>query len=408
MTVLEQLQKRGLIAQATHLDKIESLLNNQHVTFYTGFDATADSLHIGHFLQLVVMAHLQKAGHRPVVLLGTGTTLIGDPTGKTDMRRMLTKQDIAHNAACFKRQIERFIQFDGERALLLQNGEWLQDLNYLSFMREVGVHFSVNKMLAAECYKSRLERGLSFFELNYMLLQSYDFLHLHKTVGCKLQLGGDDQWSNILGGVNLVRRVAGEEVYGMTFRLLTTKQGKKMGKTEQGALWLDADKTSPYDFFQYWRNVGDDDVINCLKLLTFIPIEEIETMEHLCGEALNPVKQRLAFEVTKMVHGEIEATRAQETARSLFVNKSDMDDMPSTVVNIQDLHNGAIGVLDVLLKAGLCASKAEARRLIQQGGLSMDGVKCSDPMMVWTQQDFEKGAVVIKKGKKVFHKIVFA
>ena len=318
MTVFEELKRRGLIAQMTHEDKIEELLNNEKVTFYIGFDATADSLHVGHFLQLVVMKRLQMAGHRPIALLGTGTTLVGDPTGKTDMRPMLTKEQIAHNAECFRRQMSKFVDFSDDNAKIVKNGDWLCEFKYLDFLRDVGKFFSVNKMLTAECFKSRLERGLSFIEFNYMIMQSYDFLHLYRTEGCKIELGGDDQWSNILGGVDLVRRVEGEEVYGMTFTLLTTKEGKKMGKTEKGALWLDPEKTTPYEFFQYWRNVGDDDVINCMKLLTFVPIEEIESMESLSGAELNPVKERLAFELTKMVHGEEEAQKALETARQVF------------------------------------------------------------------------------------------
>ena len=319
MTVFEELRRRGLIAQATHEDQIEELMNKEPVTFYIGFDATADSLHVGHFLQLVVMKHMQNAGHRPIALLGTGTTLIGDPTGKTDMRKMLTEEEIDHNAECFRRQMSRFIDFSDGKALIARNGDWLKNMNYIEFLRDVGVHFSVNKMLTAECVKSRLERGLTFLEFNYMLMQSYDFLHLNREYGCKLELGGDDQWSNIIGGVELVRRVREEQVYGMTFTLLTTKEGKKMGKTEKGALWLDPDKTSPYDFYQYWRNVADDDVINCMKLITFVPVEEIEAMEHLKGHELNPVKERLAYEVTSMVHGEEEAKKAQTAAKSLFV-----------------------------------------------------------------------------------------
>ena len=400
MTVFEELKRRGLIAQMTHEDKIEELLNNEKVTFYIGFDATADSLHVGHFLQLVVMKRLQMAGHRPIALLGTGTTLVGDPTGKTDMRPMLTKEQIAHNAECFRRQMSKFVDFTDDNAKIVKNGDWLCEFKYLDFLRDVGKFFSVNKMLTAECFKSRLERGLSFIEFNYMIMQSYDFLHLYRTEGCKIELGGDDQWSNILGGVDLVRRVEGEEVYGMTFTLLTTKEGKKMGKTEKGALWLDPEKTTPYEFFQYWRNVGDDDVINCMKLLTFVPIEEIESMENLTGAELNPVKERLAFELTKMVHGEEEAQKALDAARQVFSSAANSDDMPTTVLSEEDFINGEIGILALLVKCGLAPSNGEARRLIQQGGISVDGEKISDPKQMVKIDDF----VVIKKGKKVFHK----
>ncbi len=404
MTVFEELKRRGLIAQATHEDEIEKLLNNEKVTFYIGFDATADSLHVGHFLQLVVMSHLQKAGHRPIALLGTGTTMIGDPTGKTDMRKMLTPEDINHNAECFKKQMSRFINFDDENALMLRNGDWILDLNYMEFIRNIGVHFSVNKMLTAECFKTRLEKGLSFLEFNYMLLQSYDFLHLYQTQGCKLELGGDDQWSNILGGVDLVRRVEGKEVYGMTFTLLTTKEGKKMGKTEKGALWLDAEKTSPYEFFQYWRNVSDDDVINCMKLITFVPIEEIEAMEGLTGSELNPIKERLAFEVTKMVHGEEEAIKARDAARSLFSANTASGDMPSTTLTDDDFTDGKIGLLDLLCKSKLCQSKGDARRLVQQGGISVNDQKIGDATVMLPKSAFESD-FIIKKGKKVYHKV---
>lgn len=403
MTVFEELRRRGLIAQATHEDQIEELMNKEPVTFYIGFDATADSLHVGHFLQLVVMKHMQNAGHRPIALLGTGTTLIGDPTGKTDMRKMLTEEEIDHNAECFRRQMSRFIDFSDGKALIARNGDWLKNMNYIEFLRDVGVHFSVNKMLTAECVKSRLERGLTFLEFNYMLMQSYDFLHLNREYGCKLELGGDDQWSNIIGGVELVRRVREEQVYGMTFTLLTTKEGKKMGKTEKGALWLDPDKTSPYDFYQYWRNVADDDVINCMKLITFVPVEEIEAMEHLKGHELNPVKERLAYEVTSMVHGEEEAKKAQTAAKSLFVKGADDVNMPSTELCSDDLDLGEIGVLTLLVKTGLAPSNAEARRLVQGGGVSIDDQKVSDPKMT-VSADRLRAGVVIKKGKKVFHK----
>ena len=407
MTVFEELRRRGLIAQATHEDQIEELLNKEPVTFYIGFDATADSLHVGHFLQLVVMKHMQNAGHRPIALLGTGTTMIGDPTGKTDMRKMLTVEEIDHNAECFRKQMSRFIDFSEGKAIIARNGDWLKNMNYIEFLRDVGVHFSVNKMLTAECVKSRLERGLTFLEFNYMLMQSYDFLHLNREYGCKLELGGDDQWSNILGGVDLVRRVQEEQVFGMTFTLLTTKEGKKMGKTEKGALWLDPDKTSPYDFYQYWRNVADDDVINCMKLITFVPIEEIEKMEHLEGHELNPVKERLAYEVTSMVHGEEEAKKAQAAAKSLFVKGSDDANMPSTTLTEQDLTNDEIGVLTLLVKTRLAPSNAEARRLVQGGGVSIDDKKVDDPKQTISADTLRTG-IIIKKGKKIFHKATLA
>ena len=404
MTVFEELKRRGLIAQMTHPEQIEKLFNEEKVTFYIGFDATADSLHVGHFLQLVVMTHLQWAGHRPVALLGTGTTMVGDPTGKTDMRKMLTPQEIDHNAECFRRQMSKLIDFSDNKAMIVRNGDWLLKMNYIEFLREVGVHFSVNKMLTAECFKSRMEKGLSFLEFNYMLMQSYHFLHLYRELGCKVELGGDDQWSNILGGVDLVRRCEGKEVYGMTFTLLTTKEGKKMGKTEKGALWLDPEKTSPYEFFQYWRNVSDDDVINCLKLITFVPIERIEEMEaSMSGSELNQAKELLAFEVTKLVHGEEEAQKALATSKSLFGAGAADEDMPTTVLLDSDFTDGGIGVLTLMVKTGLCPSNGEARRLIQQGGVMIDEEKITDPKIILEKRRFEKG-VIIKKGKKVYHK----
>ena len=406
MTVFEELKRRGLIAQMTHEKEIEELLNGKGVPFYIGFDATADSLHVGHFLQLVVMSHMQKAGHIPIALLGTGTTMIGDPTGKTDMRKMLTVEEIEYNAECFKKQMSRFINFDDGKAMLVKNGDWLLKMNYIDFLRDVGVYFSVNKMLTYECYKTRLEKGLSFLEFNYNLMQSYDFLHLNKELGCKLELGGNDQWSNILGGVDLVRRVRGEEVYGMTFTLLTTKEGKKMGKTENGALWLDAEKCSPYDFFQYWRNVSDDDVINCLKLITFIPIEEIEEMERtLNGSDLNKAKELLAFEVTKMVHSESDAIKARDAAKSVFAGAGNSDDMPSTEISDIDFTNGTIGILDLMIKTKLAPSKAEARRLVDGKGVSVDDVLVEKSTDTLKLDDFAKGYIIIRKGKKVFHKI---
>ena len=406
MTVFEELTRRGLIAQMTHPEKIEELLNGEKVTCYIGFDATADSLHVGHFLQMVVMKRLQQAGHRPIALLGTGTTMVGDPTGKTDMRKMLSVEEINHNAMCFKRQMEKFIDFSDGKALMLKNGDWLLHLNYIELLRDVGVHFSVNEMLTAECFKTRLEKGLSFIEFNYMIMQSYDFLKLHRDYGCMMQLGGNDQWANILGGIKLTRRVTGDDVYGMTFTLLTTKEGKKMGKTENGAVWLDPEKTSPYEFFQYWRNVADDDVINCLKLLTFVPIEEIEAMEKWEGSQLNKAKEILAHELTKMVHGQQEADKALEAARAIFAGGTHSDDMPTTSLVSSDLADGAISVADLLVKTGLAPSKGEAKRLIQQGGVSVDDVKVSDFAAVIGKESFDKGQVILKKGKKIYHKVL--
>lgn len=406
MTVFEELKRRGLIAQTTNEEEIQKLFDNESVTFYIGFDATADSLHVGHFLQLVIMKRLQMAGHRPIALLGTGTTMIGDPTGKTDMRKMLTPEEINHNAECFRRQMEKFIDFSDGKALLVRNGDWLLNMNYIEFLRDVGVHFSVNRMLTAECFKSRMERGLSFLEFNYMLMQSYDFLHLYNEFGCKVELGGDDQWSNIINGVDLVRRVKQETVYGMTFTLLTTKEGKKMGKTEKGALWLDPEKTSPYEFFQYWRNVGDDDVINCLKLLTFVPIEEIEAMEKWEGSELNKAKEILAFEVTKMVHGEEEANKSLNAAKEIFLSGGVSADMPSTQLSETDFTDGKIGLLNLLVKTGLCSSNGDARRLVQQGGVLVDDEKITEPSYALTTEMFAKGHIIVKKGKKTFHKVV--
>lgn len=403
MTLFEELKRRGLIAQMTHEAEIEQLLNNEKVTFYIGFDATANSLHVGHFLQMVVMKHMQNAGHRPIALLGTGTTMVGDPTGKTDMRKMLTVEEIDENAECFKRQMSKFVDFSDGKAIMLKNGDWLRNLNYIEFLRDVGVHFSVNRMLTAECFKSRMEKGLSFLEFNYMIMQSYDFLKLYQTENCKLELGGDDQWSNILGGVDLVRRVENKQVYGMTFTLLTTSEGKKMGKTENGAVWLDADRMSPYDFFQYWRNVDDSDVIRCMKLLTFVPIEEIEAMEKLDGSQLNPIKERLAFELTKMVHGEEEANKTLEAAKAIFAAGGVSEDMPSTEISENDLTDEKIGVLTLLTLTKLAPSNGEARRLIQGGGIAINDEKVAEPTMMISKDELKSG-VIIRKGKKVYHK----
>ncbi len=406
MGVFEVLQERGLIAQMTNEEKIRDLLNNHKIKFYIGFDPTADSLHVGHFLQVMVMAHMQRAGHVPIALFGGGTGMIGDPSGKTDMRRMMTKEEINHNIECFQKQMSRLVDFSDGKAIMANNGDWLLNLNYIDFLREVGVHFSVNRMLAAECYKQRLERGLSFFEMNYMIMQSYDFLELNRRYDCVMELGGDDQWSNIIGGVELLRRSEGKEVYGMTFTLLTTSEGKKMGKTEKGAVWLDPEKTSPFDFYQYWRNVADDDVIRCMKLLTFVPMDEIRAMEKLSGSELNQVKERLAYEVTKLVHGEEEAQKAQEGARVLFGTGANTDNMPTTELTADDFTDGKLLVLDLLMKTKLTPSKGEGRRLVTQGGVSIDDQKVTDITAAVTPADFEKGYVVIKKGKKVHHKAV--
>ena len=401
MSVFDDLKARGMIAQCTNEEKVRELLEKDKVTFYIGFDPTADSLHVGLFVAMMVMAHMQRAGHRPIALFGGGTGMIGDPTGKTDMRKMLTKETINHNIECFQRQMSKFIDFSDGKAIMVNNGDWLDNLNYIDFLREIGVHFSVNKMLTYECYKQRLERGLSFFELNYMLMQSYDFLMLRRKYGCIMQLGGDDQWSNIIGGVELNRRADGNEVYGLTVKLLQTSDGKKMGKTEKGAVWLNPEKTSPYEFYQYWRNIGDSDVINTMKMLTFMPLDEIAKYEQLEGQDLNIAKERLAFEVTKLIHSEEEAVKAQQAARALFGSGDNLDDMPSSSID-------AVGkaIIDVMLEAKLVPTKSEARRLIQQGGVTLNGKKVTDPSMTLADSDFSDGYAIIKKGKKVYHKIL--
>ena len=401
MSVFDELKARGMIAQCTDEEKVRELLENEKVTFYIGFDPTADSLHVGHFVAMMVMAHMQRAGHRPIGLFGGGTGMIGDPSGKTDMRKMLTKEDVNHNIACFQKQMSKFIDFSEGKAVMVNNGDWLDNLNYIQFLREVGVHFSVNRMLTFECYKQRLERGLSFFELNYMLMQSYDFLMLRRKYGCVMELGGDDQWSNIIGGVELNRRADGEDVYGLTVKLLQTSDGKKMGKTEKGAVWLNPEKTSPYDFYQYWRNINDADVINTMKMLTFMPLDEIAEYEKMTGSDINKAKERLAFEVTKLIHSEEEAQKAQDAARALFGSGDNLDHMPSSKVE------DAVGmnVIDALVKAGLVPSKSEGRRLVQQGGVAVDDEKVTDVNAVFTAEQFDKGYVIVKKGKKVYHKI---
>ncbi len=402
--VFDVLAERGLIAQTTHEKEIRELLANEKVTFYIGFDPTADSLHVGHFLQMVVMRHLQNYGHRPIALVGGGTGTIGDPSGRSDMRQMMTMETINHNCECFKKQLSTIVDFSEGKAIMVNNADWLLDLNYIDFMRDIGSCFSVNKMLTAECYKQRLEKGLTFLEFNYMLMQSYDFLMLNRKYGCKIELGGDDQWSNILGGIDLCRRKDQKQVYGMTFTLLSNSEGKKMGKTQKGALWLDPEKTSPYEFYQYWRNVDDADVIKCLKLITFVPMDEIREMEKFEGQQLNEAKRRLAYEVTKLVHGEEEAKKAQGAAEAVFGGGSDNSNMPTTSITKEEAKK--INILDLMLKAGLIPSKGEGRRLIQQGGVSINGNKVSDIAENICESDFEDGSVIIKKGKKVYHKIV--
>lgn len=405
MKVYEDLVARGLIAQVTNESEIREMVNNGKATFYIGFDCTADSLTAGHFMALVLMKRLQLAGNKPIALIGGGTTMIGDPSGRTDMRKMLTKEDIDHNAACFKRQMENFIDFSEGKAMMINNADWLLNLNYVELLRDVGACFSVNNMLRAECYKQRMEKGLSFLEFNYMIMQSYDFYHLFKNYGCNMQFGGDDQWSNMLGGTELIRKKLGKDAHAMTITLLTDSQGKKMGKTAGNAVWLDANKTSPYEFFQYWRNVDDADVIKCMKMLTFIPLEEISEYEKLEGSELNAVKERLGFELTKMIHGEEEAQKALDTARSLFAGGANASDMPSTDISAEDLTDGSIGILDLMLKCELIPSKGEGRRLVQQGGVSLNDSKVTDPTTQITAESFKDGYVVIKKGKKVFHKV---
>ena len=404
MTIYDELKARGLIAQVTDEEEIKEVINNGKATFYIGFDCTADSLTAGHFMALTLMKRLQQAGNRPIALIGGGTTMIGDPSGRTDMRKMLTKEDIDHNAECFKRQMERFIEFGEGKALMLNNADWLLDLNYIELLREVGPCFSVNNMLRAECYKQRMEKGLSFLEFNYMIMQSYDFYYMFQHYGCNMQFGGDDQWSNMLGGTELIRRKLGKDAYAMTITLLTDSQGKKMGKTAGNAVWLDPNKTSPFEFYQYWRNVGDADVLKCIRMLTFLPLEQIDEMDHWEGEQLNKAKEILAYELTKMVHGEEEAEKAQAAARGLFSGAADHEHMPSTALDAALVKDGAVGLLAAMVAAGLCGSNREARQLVQQGGVLVDGEKVTDPKAVLTVDALSKG-VVIKKGKKVYHKV---
>ncbi|MBC8579336.1 tyrosine--tRNA ligase [Zhenhengia yiwuensis] len=403
--VFDTLMERGFIEQTTHEKEIRELLEKEKVTFYIGFDPTADSLHVGHFVTVMAMSHMQKAGHRPIALLGGGTGMVGDPTGKTDMRKMLTPEIIKHNVNCFKKQLSRFITFDNDQAIIVDNGDWLLNLNYVDFLREVGVHFSVNRMLTAECFKQRLEKGLSFLEFNYMLMQSYDFLELYRKFGCKLELGGNDQWSNILGGVELVRRLHGDTAFGMTFSLLTNSEGKKMGKTENGAVWLDAEKTSPYDFYQYWRNVADADVRKCMCLLTFLPMDEINTLCNVEGAAINEAKARLAFEITKIVHGEEEATKAQEAAKAAFAGKGASGSLPTTDLSA-DLFTDGLDIISLLVDhTKIVATRSEARRLLDQKGIKLDGKPVEAIDFKVTTDLFTDNALMIQKGKKVFHQV---
>ncbi len=405
MTLYEELIERGLIAQVTNEDEIRDMINNGKATFYIGFDCTADSLTAGHFMALTLMKRLQMAGNKPIALIGGGTTMIGVPSGRTDMRKMLTIDDINHNAACFKRQMESFIDFSEGKALMVNNADWLLSLGYVEMLREVGACFSVNNMLRAECYKQRMEKGLSFFEFNYMIMQSYDFYYLFKNYDCNMQFGGDDQWSNMLGGTELIRKKLGKDAHAMTITLLTDSQGKKMGKTAGNAVWLDANKTSPYDFYQYWRNVDDADVIKCIKMLTFIPIETIREYEKWEGSELNKAKEILAFELTRMIHGEEEANKAQDAARAIFGAGANDENMPSTTIDTADLTDGVIGLLDLMSKGGLISSNGEGRRLVQQGGVSVDGEKVTDPATKISAEALANG-VIVKKGKKVFHKFI--
>ncbi len=404
MTLYDELVARGLIAQVTDEEEIKDLINNGKATFYIGFDPTADSLHVGHFMALCLMKRLQMAGNKPIALIGGGTAMIGDPSGRTDMRQMMTPETIQHNCDCFRKQMSRFIDFSDGKALMVNNADWLMDLNYIEVLREVGAHFSVNRMLTAECYKQRMEKGLSFLEFNYMIMQSYDFYALYQKYGCNMQFGGDDQWSNMLGGTELIRRKLGKDAYAMTITLLLNSEGKKMGKTQSGAVWLDPNKTSPFDFYQYWRNVADADVLKCIRMLTFLPLEEIDKMDNWEGSQLNQAKEILAYELTKLVHGEEEAAKAQESSRSLFSGGGSADNMPTAALQEGDFRDGSIDILGVLVAAGLCTSRSEARRNTEQGGVSVDGEKITDIHTSYTAADFADGKVV-KRGKKKFCKV---
>ena len=406
MTIYDELKARGLLAQLTDEEEIKELINNGKAVFYIGFDPTADSLHVGHFMALCLMKRLQMAGNRPIALIGGGTAMIGDPSGRTDMRTMMTTEQIDHNCECFKKQMSRFIEFGEGKAMLVNNADWLRGLNYIEFLREVGAHFSVNRMLTAECYKQRMEKGLSFLEFNYMIMQSYDFFELFKRYGCNMQFGGDDQWSNMLGGTELIRRKLGKDAYAMTINLLLNSEGKKMGKSQKGAVWLDPEKTSPYEFYQYWRNVGDDDVLKCLRMLTFLPLEQIDEMDKWEGSQLNTAKEILAFELTKLVHGEEEAQKAQESAKALFAGGGDLSNMPQYNLQDGDFMDGKIDILGVLAASGLCASRSEARRAVEQGGVTVDNEKVTDIKMNFTADQFAGEGIVVKRGKKNFKRIV--
>ena len=405
MTVFDELKARGLLAQLTDEEEIKELINNGKATFYIGFDPTADSLHVGHFMALCLMKRLQMAGNRPIALVGGGTGMIGDPSGRSDLRTMMTTEQIDHNCECFKKQMSRFIEFGEGKAMMVNNADWLRDLNYIEFIRDVGVHFSVNRMLTAECYKQRMEKGLSFLEFNYMIMQSYDFLCLYEKYGCNMQFGGDDQWSNMLGGTELIRRKLGKDAYAMTINLLLNSEGKKMGKTQSGAVWLDPEKTSPFDFYQYWRNVSDSDVLKCLRMLTFLPIEEIQAMDGWEGSKLNEAKEILAYELTAMVHGQEEARKAQESARALF-SAGNAENMPTYELQEGDFKDGTIDIIGVVAAAGLTASRSEARRAVEQGGVTVDGEKVSDIKTVYTKADFAGEGKVVKRGKKSFKRVV--
>ena len=406
MQIYEELVARGLIAQVTNEEEIRKMVNEGKAVFYIGFDPTADSLHVGHFMALCLMKRLQMAGNKPIALIGGGTGMVGDPSGRTDMRKMMTPEIIQHNCDCFKKQMSRFIDFSDGKALMVNNAEWLMNLNYIEFLREVGPHFSVNNMLRAECYKQRMEKGLSFLEFNYMLMQSYDFYELFQRYGCNMQFGGDDQWSNMLGGTELTRRKLGKDAHAMTITLLLNSEGKKMGKTQSGAVWLDPEKTSPFDFYQYWRNVGDADVLKCLRMLTFLPLEQIDEMDKWEGSQLNKAKEILAFELTKLVHGEEEATKAQEGARALFAGGANTDNMPTCELSEEDFADDNIDILTVLTKSGLAASRSEARRNVEQGGVSVDGTQIKDIKAVFAKDQFAGDGVVVKRGKKNFKKVI--
>ena len=403
MTIFEELQARGLLAQMTDEKEIRELIDNGKATFYIGFDPTADSLHVGHFMALCLMKRLQMAGNKPIALLGGGTAMIGDPSGKTDMRKMLTKETIDHNIECFKKQMSRFIEFGDDKAIMVNNADWLLDLNYVEMLRDVGAHFSVNNMLRAECYKQRMEKGLTFLEFNYMIMQAFDFYTLYQKYGCNLEFGGDDQWSNMLAGTELIRRKLGKDAYAMTQVLLLNSEGKKMGKTEKGAVWLDAEKTSPFEFFQYWRNIPDADVLKCIRMLTFLPIEEIRAMDNWEGSQLNEAKEILAWELTHLVHGKEEADKAKEASHALFAGGGNSENMPTTILNAEDFTDGAVDILTLLVKASLASSRGDARRNVEQGGVSVNGEKITDIKHTFTKDDFD-GDFVLKKGKKSFMK----